>query len=416
LAGILLKRGPDLDLPRNMLFEVQLDEVLNVPAKAARQSTELARKASAATANSVGPDSSPSLAANPEGGKESVPDFSRDRESENQPVETAKATVPPVASPSSVNSPTPPVPDNTTGDDPGAYKLQVNVQLVMVDAMVRDRTGRPMDNLRQEDFRIFEDGVDQKITSFSRDQLPLAVALVVDRSGSIAPFISELRHAAYQALSQLKRGDQVALFAFAGDVQRLEDLTTDRQRIADRIAQIRAGGGTNITDALFNATYYLSAAAHNGRRAVILVSDNEATVRGRASQNELIRMAMESETVVYSIKTHGESAPITLRIPDLLGGKGSVSKVTRETGGEIINVERTGSLDAALADVVSRLKLRYTLGYNSTNLARDGTFRKIDVRLTDPYGRLETDYSVYARRGYYAPTEKVARQAKNQTP
>jgi VWFA-related protein len=287
---------------------------------------------------------------------------------------------------------------------------------VMVDAMVRDRAGRPMDNLKQEDFRISEDGVEQKITSFSRDQLPLAVALVVDRSGSVAPFMNELRHAAYQALSQLKQGDQVALFAFAADVQRLEDLTPDRQRIADRIAQIHAGGGTNITDALFDAIYYLSAAAHDRRRAVILVSDNEATVRGRASQNELIRMAMESETVVYSIKTPGESMPITMRIPDLLGGKGSVSKVTRETGGEIINVQRTGSLNAALADVVSRLKLRYTLGYNSTNLARDGSFRKIDVRLTDPYGRSEADYSVYARRGYYAPTERVARQAKDQKP
>ncbi|HVN77643.1 MAG TPA: VWA domain-containing protein [Terriglobia bacterium] len=413
MAEILLKRGPELDLPRNMLFEVQLDDALNVPAKAALKSTEIAHKAAAAAAASAGSESATAEAI-PNDGNESVPNFSRDRELENRPVETAKADAPPIVptpSPGTVKSS---APDNSTPDDPDAYKLRVNVQMVMIDAIVRDRTGRLMDNLKQADFRVYEDGVEQKVTSFSRDQLPLAVALVVDRSGSVAPFINELRHAAYRALSQLKRGDQVALFTFAAEVQRLEELTPDRQRIADRIAEIRAGGGTNITDALFDATYYLSAAGHDRRRAVILVSDNEATVRGRASQSELIRMAMESETVVYSIKTPGESMPITMRLPDLLGGKGSVSKVTHETGGEIIDVQRTGSLDAALADVVSRLKLRYTLGYNSTNFARDGTFRKIEVRLTEPYGRSETDYSVYARKGYYAPTERVARQAKEQ--
>ena len=87
---------------------------------------------------------------------------------------------------------------------------------------------------------------------------PLAVALVVDSSGSVRPYMNELRRAAYETLSQLKRGDQVALFAFASEVERMEGLTTDRRRIAERIAEIRPGGGTNIVDALFDAAYYLS--------------------------------------------------------------------------------------------------------------------------------------------------------------
>ena len=167
---------------------------------------------------------------------------------------------------------------------------------------------------KRETFRLFEDGVEQQIRNFSRDELPLAVALVIDRSGSVAPFMNEIRQAAYQALSQLKRGDKVALFTFAGEVQRLEDLTTDRQRIADRIAQIRGGGGTNIIDGLFDAVYYLSSVAPNRRRAVILISDNQATTRPRSSQAQLIRLALESETVVYSVKTAGESIPLTMRV------------------------------------------------------------------------------------------------------
>jgi Ca-activated chloride channel family protein len=281
----------------------------------------------------------------------------------------------------------------------------------MVDAVVQDQTGRPMETLRREDFRVFENGVEQPVQAFSRDEYPLAVALVVDRSGSVAPYMNELRRAAYRALSQLKRGDQVCLFTFAGEVQRLEDLTIDRQRIADRIATIQAGGGTNIVDGLFDAVYYLSAVARDRRRVVILISDNENTTKPRSSPNQVIRLAMESETVVYSIKTVGENTPLTMRIPNWAGfGKddGSVSKITKETGGEIIDVGRVGSLDTALGTVITRLKLRYTLGYNSPNPAKDGSFRKIDVQLTERYGRPNSDYTVNARRGYYAPTERVA--------
>jgi VWFA-related protein len=193
----------------------------------------------------------------------------------------------------------------------------------------------------------------------------------------------------------------VALFSFAGQVERLEDLTTDRQRIANRIATIRAGGGTNIVDALFDATYYLGAVAPDRRRAIILVSDNVATTKPRANEGQMIRMAMESETVVYSIKTPGEAIPLTMRIPTWLGGSGSVAQVVQETGGEIIEAGQ-GSLDGALATVISRLRLRYTLGfYPSSNRATG--FHKVDVLLVPRFGRAGQDYTVHARRGYYPP-------------
>jgi VWFA-related protein len=200
----------------------------------------------------------------------------------------------------------------------------------------------------------------------------------------------------------------VALFSFAGEVERLEDLTTDRQRIADRIAGIRVGGGTNIFDALFDATYYLAQVAPDRRRAVLLISDNVNTTRPRTSEGQIIRMALETETVIHSIKTPGEFMPLTMRIPNWVGGAGSVSKVTQETGGEMIDVTGLGSFDAALSAAIMRLKLRYTLGYYPSNTVRDGTFRKIDVRLAERFGRPAADYSVYARRGYYSGTERSA--------
>jgi Ca-activated chloride channel family protein len=408
LAGILLKRGPDLDLPRSMIFEVKTDRTIEVPAAAAQRAEQIARTSAPPmpTYSGLPPlrGDIPPQDRNPE----PVPDFSKD----TAPAATgpdvpaprlpreAPANPAPGTKPAAAEAPLP--------SDAGAFKLSVDVQLVVVDAVVRDRTGRPMDNLKREDFRLFEDGAEQPIRNFSKDEFPLAVALVIDRSGSVAPYINEIRHAAYRALMQLKRGDKVALFTFAGEVQRLEDLTTDRQRIADRIATIRGGGGTNIGDALFDAVYYLGMVAPDSRRAVVLISDNEATTKPRVSEAQTIRMAMESETVVYSVKTPGEGTPLTLRLPNLIGGQGPVPRITRETGGEIIDVNAVGSLDAALGEVISRLRLRYTLGYYPAQQTRDGAFRKIDVRLAERFGRQDADYSVHSRRGYYSTADKMA--------
>lgn len=412
LLGILLRRGPHLDLPRGMLFEVALDRELTVPATAVARfaqpggSTPQPSPASAA-ASSPGNFTFPGddSAAEP---PEPIPDFDDDDTTTVATNREPSVAAPAPPPPATTAPPLPPEYDPTLGD-PNAYRLQVDVRLVLVEAFVRDDRGQPLDNLTREDFLLFEDSVKQSIRHFSRDELPLAVALVVDSSGSVAPYMRELRRAAYQTLSELKPDDQVALFAFATDVERLEDLTTDRRRIAERIARIRASGGTNITDALFSAAQYLAMAARDRRRAIILISDNQITVRGHAGQGRTIRMALESDVVIYSIKTPGEPTPLMLRLPTWVGGGGSVRKITRETGGEIIDVERVGSLQAALATVISRLKTRYTLGYQPANKARDGAFRAIEVRLRDRFGRPQRDYTVHAKKGYYAPSEVAAR-------
>ena len=280
--------------------------------------------------------------------------------------------------------------------------------MVLVDAVVRDRAGRIIDNLKREDFRLYEDGVEQQIQSYSRDQLPLAIAIVVDHSGSVSPYIEELRRIATRALEQLKPGDKVALYGFARNVERVVDLTADRRRIADGISQIRAGGSTDIIDAIFDATTYLAKVAPDSRRAIILVSDNQPTVQPQVSEGETIRMAMETETVVYSLKTSGEPTPLGMRLPSVLSGMGSVRKVAQESGGEVIDVGGVGMLDSALNGVISRLRLRYALGYYPTSHAQGGAFHTIEVRLVESFGKPGSDYFMHARRGYYATGSQTA--------
>ncbi len=419
VAQAAMRRGPDIDLPRSTMFEARFDAPLSVSGTAvlaAQRPIVVPSGKQPRVADNSGredrpqiADVSPSTTGGSSSDEESVtarrPVLKRRSASPEEPA-VADATTPPVDLPSEMPD-KPPVESRRVSVepspiDPTVPTISVKVRMVQVDAVVRDRSGRMMENLRSEDFRIYEDGVLQQIQNFSRDELPIAVALVVDRSGSVAPYINELRRIASRALNQLKRGDEVCLFSFAADVERLEDLTTDRQRVVNALDHIHASGGTDITGALYAAVKYLSRSASGRRHVVILISDNQQTVNSGASESETIKSAMESETVVYSLKTAGAPFQIGSQLPSLILGGGPVGKITQETGGEVIGVNAISSLDTALGSVISRLRTRYSLGYYPSGTAQGGAFHEIKVRLDDRFGKAGSDYYMHAKRGYYA--------------
>ncbi len=416
--GMMLRRGPDLDLPRSTMFEAQFDGPVEVPLKALQARNAPQPAAAAASETRV-------AEATPESGRTRERPVlkrpGRERESgetePSGPAEAAEADavpdIPEAASAPETAEAAPVAPPAPPGVEPpyagsAAATIRVRVRMVQVDAVVRDRSGRLIDDLTVDDFRVYEDGVLQEIQAFSKDELPLAVALVIDRSGSVSPFIAELRRIAARALDQLKEKDEVCLFSFADSADRLEDLTTDRRRIAGAIDRIRAGGGTNITDALHEAVTYLARVAPDRRHSIILISDNDQTVDPTASESATIRTAMETETVVYSLKTSGTRGQFGMQLPTLILGSDPVGKITRETGGEIINVGRVSSLDSALGSVISRLRMRYSIGYYPSGTAQGGAFHAITVRLTDRHGKPGSDYFMHAKRGYYATGSSAA--------
>ena len=262
-AGMILKRGPDLDLPRDTMLEAKFDQPLNIPLAVVEHTDQAQHSAQVARSQAPEPQTEVPSADDtvsrprPVLRHPSRPDQpSQETSTDQSAQETARLPAPEAAPPSApdenhetipqlsdVPQPPPatgqpaPVVRDAGEAGPGGFKLSVNVKMVLVDAVVRDRSGRIIDGLKREDFRLYEDGVEQQIQSYSRDQLPLAIAIVVDHSGSVSPYIEELRRIATRALQQLKPGDKVALFAFARNVERVVDLTTDRQRIADGISQ-----------------------------------------------------------------------------------------------------------------------------------------------------------------------------------
>ena len=193
----------------------------------------------------------------------------------------------------------------------------------------------------------------------------------------------------------------MALISFSSHPTVLEELTKDRERVADRIHRIRSRrDGTNISDAVYLAAKYLAEAAPDRRHAIILISDNQNSLVGRRTDSQLVRLLLETETIVYGIRTPGDAgsgARKPRRAVERL-----VRRITGESGGEILDVGDTRTLTRALKEILKRFKLRYTLGYTSADKSKDGRFRSIEIHLSGRFGEAGRNYSTHHRRGYYA--------------
>ena len=290
-------------------------------------------------------------------------------------------------------------------------RIKADVSLVLLDATVKDKGGHVLSDLKKEDFRLNQDGQAQTVAHFSRGELPLAVALVVQRNNWVGPFLGPLRYATLSVLKALKPEDQVALFAFDDDVERRVDLTNDKNKVAQQIELRGRGVGTNINDAIYQAAKYLAdAAPATARRVIILVSDNmPAECKPGVSHKLVLDTALEADVAVYSLKLP-YLGPFLMSIGDALVEHWlvSVSKLTGETGGEVIELEKEGSLYLAFQTILTRLKTRYTLGFYPIPKVEDGKLHRLNLALVPSLGNKGRDYIVVAKSGYYAPAAHVA--------
>jgi Ca-activated chloride channel family protein len=279
--------------------------------------------------------------------------------------------------------------------------LRVSVNLVLLDATVKTKDGRIMADLKKDDFEIREDGVPQKMEIFGRDELPLEVALVLDLSDSIGPFMGPLREAATTALGALKPEDQVALFTFATEAELRVPFTTDKSKIAEQFGTFKVGGATNINDGIFVAAKYLLGAPPKGRRVIILISDDVGTDAGGQGTHDIVTETIASDAVLYNLKIPGYNPASTLFYAAMVPGLVNIRKVMEQTGGEIFDVKSVGNLDTEFRALIQRIKTRYTLGYYTQANGATGKPHKLDVRLKSSFGKKGHDYVILAKSGYY---------------
>jgi Ca-activated chloride channel homolog len=283
----------------------------------------------------------------------------------------------------------------------GQGVIRVGVNLVLLDATVKTKTGQIMADLKKEDFEVREDGAVQKLDVFSRDELPINVALVLDLSDSIGPFLEPLRDAANTALAALKPDDEAALFTFSTEAQLRVPFTKDKQEIAKQINLFHAGGATNINDGIFLASQYLLKLPPKGRRVIILISDDVGTDAGGQGTRDIVTEAIAADAVLYNLKIPGYNPPQTLMYASMVPGLVNIRKVMDATGGELFDVKDVAHLDAEFRALIQRIKTRYTLGYYTNASAALGKPHKLDVRLASSFGKKGKDYVVLSKNGFY---------------
>jgi Ca-activated chloride channel family protein len=279
--------------------------------------------------------------------------------------------------------------------------IRVGVNLVLVDATVKNKSGQIMADLKKEDFELREDGVAQKLDVFSRDELPLEVALVLDLSDSIEPFLGPLRDAANTALAALKADDEVALFTFSTQAQLRVPFTKDKSKISEEINTFHAGGATNINDGIFLASENLLKLPPKGRRVIILISDDVGTDAGGQGTRDIVTEAIAADVVLYNLKIPGYNPPQTLLYASMVPGLVNIRKVMDQTGGELFDVQDIAHLDPVFRALIQRIKTRYTLGYYTNASAALGKPHKLDVRLASSFGKKGKDYVILSKNGFY---------------
>ena len=316
--------------------------------------------------------------------------------------------------------------------DGDGFRFRTGVDLINVSVSVSDANGRYISRLRQEDFVLYEDGVEQPITHFSNERVPVSLGLVVDTSGSMAGEKWDNARSALDRflLELLGADDEVFLYQFDSDPFLLQGWTTDRARLSRAMSRIVPRGGTAMYDTLAEAVP-LADSGRNRKKAIVVISDGNDTHSSTAVP-DLKRLIRETEVLVYAIGIDGESdmtsggvfrrPPVRLPFPFPIPGRrrpypvqppwgggstggisrsndrvnaGALRELTDDSGGRTEIVQTSRDLDPATTGIADELSQQYFLAYPAA-AKKDGRWHTIRVEVRDQR------YRVRARKGYMA--------------
>jgi len=291
---------------------------------------------------------------------------------------------PPVLKP----KPTPTPPEEFAEDE----IVKVNTELVTLNVRVIDRNNRPIDNVRQDDFHVFEDGVAQPIESFSREEVPISYGLAVDTSGSLRSQLQAVIDAGKTIVNSNKPGDETFLVRFisSDSIETVQDFTSSKDLLMDGLDELYIQGGqTAIIDAVYLtaehvAQYKKGDDNDHRRRALIVITDGEDR-SSFYSQEKLFARLREEDVQIYVIgfvRELDKDGGLIRKSPREKAVN-LINKLATETGGRAFLPESLSELPKIADDIVRDLRTQYVVSYNPTNKARDGSFRSIKVVVDD---------------------------------
>ena len=277
--------------------------------------------------------------------------------------------------------------------------LQVNTSLVLVPVSVTDASNRPILGLDKNRFRVFDNNVEQKLTSLSFEDTPVAVAVVFDISGSMRPKIRKSRLALARLLEMADSEDEFCLIEFSDGVHLARGWTADPSEITDALAGAEPRGRTSLLDAIALALREMKKSA-KPRKAIVIFSDGGDN-RSRLNERELRSLARESDALIYATGIF-EGMGVRLSLEEL-AGPGLLEEITEASGGRLFPVSDVNHLPEIAARIGVELHNQYVLAYSPSAMQHDGRHHRIRVQVLPPEGI--STVNVDWRTGYRSPIQ-----------
>ncbi|MEO7970663.1 MAG: VWA domain-containing protein [bacterium] len=288
-------------------------------------------------------------------------------------------------------TPTPPEPEIDEGST-----IVVNTELVTLNVRVIDRNNRPIDNVRQNEFHVFEDGVPQPIETFSREEVPISYGLAVDTSGSLRSQLQAVIDAGKSIINSNKSGDETFLVRFISSdkIETVQDFTPNKDLLMDGLDSLYVEGGqTAVIDAVYLsservAEYKKGDDNDRRRRALIVITDGEDR-NSFYKEPQLFQRLREEDVQIYVIGFVNELDKDAgfIRKSPRDKAVALINRLATETGGRAFFPQSISELPQIANEIVRDLRTQYVLSYNPTNKLRDGTFRAIRVAVDDASSR-----------------------------
>jgi Ca-activated chloride channel homolog len=304
-----------------------------------------------------------------------------------------------------------PTPTPPTEIDPGDI-LKFNAELVQLHVRVIDRNNRPIDNVPQNEFHVYEDGVPQPVEYFTREEVPISYGLAVDTSGSLRSQLQSVIDAGKTIINSNKPGDETFLVRFISSdkIETVQDFTARKDLLEDALDDLFVEGGqTAIIDAVYLSAEHVSEykkgdEGDRRRRALIVITDGE----DRSSfyrQEQLFARLREEDVQIFVIGFVNELDKDTGLIRKSTRDKAVslINKLATETGGRAFFPDSVADLPEIANEIVRDLRTQYVLAYNPTNKARDGSYRAIKISVDEHPGREKR--IALTRTGRLAPRE-----------
>jgi Ca-activated chloride channel family protein len=295
-----------------------------------------------------------------------------------------------------VPNPQPPPPGQPSSAEKQGSSIKVQVNLVVLHTTVLDDRGRFADGLKQENFRILEDKVEQKLSVFKREDVPVSMGLVIDNSGSMRDKRPRVNEAAITLVESSNPQDEAFVVNFNDDfyLDLDKDFTSSVPELKEALERIDSRGSTALYDAIIGSLDHLKKASKD-KRVLLVVTDGEDNT-SRNSLEKAIREVQKTDTVIYTIGLLSQESKKNAK-----HAKKALEDIAKASGGLSYFPENVEDVHNICQQVAHDIRNQYTLAYYPSNSKRDGTFRAVQVEVILPRGKGKL--LARTRNGYYAP-------------